>query len=74
MLGKLKMTTKEALTYYIRIMERVFSPSNKKRTFQDGAFKVTTLETEIKAMIAAKGEDKNGDERMIGPKDSTSFA
>lgn len=72
MLGRLKMTTTEAIAQYIRITERVFASSNKKRMAQDGTFKATTLEVEIKAMVAEK--DGNDGDRMISSKDSTTFA
>lgn len=74
MLGKLEMTTTEAIEHYIRILERVFASSNKKKVYQEGTFKATTLEAEIKTMVAAKSKDNNGDEQMISSNDSTSFA
>ena len=54
MLGRLRMDTNEALVYYNRIASVIFSPSNKKWSFQDGLFKATTLRDEIEKIVAAK--------------------
>ena len=54
MLGRLQMTTKEALEQYNIIAGRVFCTSNKKWLIQDGTFKATTLEQEIKRVVATK--------------------
>jgi hypothetical protein len=52
MLGRLKMTTTEALKQYAAVAEKIFSKKNKKRWgVQDGIFKATTLETEMKTVI-----------------------
>jgi hypothetical protein len=66
MLGRFRMTTHQALDKYVHIISRVFASSNKKNHHQDGAFKATTLETEIKTLIAEMTGDP--DERMIGVK------
>ena len=54
MLGRLKMTTKDALRAYNEIAGAVFCKANQKWTFQDGAFKATTLEKRIQDLVAAK--------------------
>lgn len=59
------MTTKEALEQYNRIAGRVFASSNKKKPYQDGTFKATTLEIEMKAVIAATIRNGVGNERML---------
>jgi len=54
MLGRLQMTTTEALEEYQLISERVFGAKNKKWKVQGGAFKATTLETEIQRVVGNK--------------------
>ena len=65
MLGRLRMTTREALEQYSVIAGRVFCAANKKWAIQDGMFKATTLEQEIKRIIAARVGGGDGDERML---------
>ena len=66
MLGRLRMTTEDALTQYNAIAGRVFSTSNKKLFGQDGTFKATTLENEMKRVVAAtKSAKGNSEERML---------
>ena len=48
------MTTKDALRAYNQIAGAVFCKANQKWSFQDGAFKVTTLEERIQDFVAAK--------------------
>lgn len=52
MVGRLRMNTKEALEQYNTIAGKIFSKKNKKRTYQDGTFKASTLEAEMKRVIA----------------------
>jgi hypothetical protein len=60
MLGRLGMNTKEALEQYNTIAGRIFSAENQKWKFQDGAFKASTLEAEMKRVVAARsGGDKD---------------
>ena len=54
MLGRLQMTTKDALRAYNEIAGAVFCKANQKWSFQDGAFKATTLEKRIQDLVAAK--------------------
>ena len=54
MLGRLKMTTKDALRTYNNIAGSVFCKENKKHLFKDGTFKATTLEKQIQDLVAAK--------------------
>lgn len=54
MLGRLRMTTRDALRTYNTIAQSVFCKSNRKPSFKDGAFKATTLEKQIQDLVAAK--------------------
>ena len=54
MLGRLRMTTRDALRMYNKIAGSVFCKSNRKRSFKDGAFKATTLEKQIQSLVAEK--------------------
>jgi len=54
MLGRLRMSTREALAEYNRVAKCVFSKENKKRMTQDGMFKETTLEAEVQKLVASK--------------------
>jgi hypothetical protein len=48
------MNTKEALEQYNTIAGNIFSKNNKKWKTQDGAFKASTLEAEMKRVVAAR--------------------
>jgi hypothetical protein len=65
MIGRLRMTTKDALEQYNLMAGRVFSSKNKKGLLQEGMFKATTLEDEIKRVVGEHvyGGDRN--ERML---------
>ena len=66
MLGRLRMSAEDALAQYNAIAGRVFSTSNKKLFGQDGTFKATTLENEMKRVVADNKNAKgNPDERML---------
>ncbi|KAL8734464.1 MAG: hypothetical protein Q9181_003167 [Wetmoreana brouardii] len=54
MLGRLQMTTKDALQTYNKLAGSVFCKGNRKYSYQDGAFKATTLEKEVQDLVAAK--------------------
>ena len=56
MVGRLRMNTKEALEQYNTIAGKIFSKKNKKRTYQDGTFKASTLEAEMKRVVAARSD------------------
>ena len=55
MLGRLRMTTRDALRTYNGIAESVFCKANRKPSFKDGAFKATMLEKQIQNLVAAEG-------------------
>ena len=54
MLGRLRMTTSDALRTYNQIAGSVFCKANRKHSFKDGAFKATTLEKQIQNLVAEK--------------------
>ncbi|KAL9610366.1 MAG: hypothetical protein Q9167_004936 [Letrouitia subvulpina] len=54
MLGRLRMTTEEALRKYNKIAGAIFCKANRKLSFQDGSFKAATLEKQIQDLVAAK--------------------
>jgi predicted acylesterase/phospholipase RssA len=67
MLGRLRMTTDEAMQAYNSLTRAVFSKENKKWKVQDGLFKATTLKEEVKKLVS---EQKLG-ERMLDASTST---
>ena len=54
MLGRLRMTTRDALRAYNEIAESVFCKANRKSSIKDGAFKATTLIKQVQDLVAAK--------------------
>ena len=54
MLGRLRMTTEEALSAYNSVASAIFSEKNRKPIYKDGAFKASTLETKIKDLVKEK--------------------
>ena len=65
MLGRLRMSTTEALEKYNTIAEKIFSAKNMKRVTQEGKFKATTLEREMKQIVVAKIQGSDGETRML---------
>ncbi len=63
MLGRLRMSTDEAIRGYISQVSTVFAKENRKYAHQHATFKATTLENLVKDRVAAQGL---GD-RMIDP-------
>lgn len=61
MLGRLRMTTEEALIAYNSIASAIFSKKNRKPAYKDGAFKAKTLEAKIKELV----KDKNLGDHML---------
>ena len=59
MVGRLRMNTQEALEQYNTIASKIFSKENKKHKYQDGAFKASTLEEEMKRVVAAHSNGNN---------------
>ncbi|KAF2477529.1 FabD/lysophospholipase-like protein [Lindgomyces ingoldianus] len=55
MLGRLRMTTDEALRTYNSLARAIFSKDNKERLGQDGAFKATTLQNKVQEVVSKKG-------------------
>ncbi|KAK0187030.1 acyl transferase/acyl hydrolase/lysophospholipase [Armillaria mellea] len=62
MLGRLKMSTMEALEKYTQISRMVFSPENRKRFYGDAMFKKSTLEDEMRKLVVLAG--CSDDERL----------
>jgi hypothetical protein len=54
MLGRLRMDTREALEQYNTVAGNIFSKKNTKWKIQDGTFKASTLEAEMKRVVAAR--------------------
>ncbi|KAK0447477.1 FabD/lysophospholipase-like protein [Desarmillaria tabescens] len=65
MLGRLKMSTEEALQSYDRISSAVFTAENRKPFYSDGKFKATTLEKEIKNVVRQAG--CSDDQKLLDP-------
>jgi hypothetical protein len=65
MIGRLRMTTEEALEQYNLLTGRVFSSKNRKRLLQDGMFKATTLEDEIKKVVEKHVDGADCNEKML---------
>ncbi|MCJ1367398.1 hypothetical protein MMC16_006531 [Acarospora aff. strigata] len=55
MLGRLQLTTEEALKTYNSLAGTIFSKNNRKWAVQDGAFKATTLENKVKELVVERG-------------------
>ena len=62
MLGRLRMSTAEALDHYRTLTSKVFSKGNRKR---NGTFKATTLKVAIKQVIKAALDGYKGGKYMI---------
>jgi hypothetical protein len=62
MLGRLQMTTDEALKAYTSIASAIFSKKNRKPFYKDGYFKASTLEVKIQEKVA----EKNLGDHMLG--------
>ncbi|KAF2834882.1 FabD/lysophospholipase-like protein [Patellaria atrata CBS 101060] len=68
MLGRLRMSTDEALRAYNSLACTIFSKNNRKRKGQDGMFKASTLENKVKEVVSKKDL---GD-RMLDPSTQSS--
>lgn len=64
------MNTKEALKQYTTLAGRIFSKENKKWFVQDGTFKSSTLEQEMRRVVAARSGGSEEaliiDDRQVG--------
>jgi hypothetical protein len=65
MIGRLRMTTEEALEQYNLLAGRVFSSKNRKRLLQDGMFRATTLEDEIKKVVEKYVDGADCNEKIL---------
>lgn len=59
------MTTEEALQHYNSVANSIFSAKNKKRGTQEGTFKASTLEAEMRRVISGSFPGYTGDELML---------
>ncbi len=74
MLGRLKMSTEDALHNYKKLATAVFSPDNRKPFYKNEKFRASTLEAEIKEIVKNSCEGYTGDEHLLDPgtgKDTT---
>ncbi len=74
MLGRLKMSTEDALRHYKKLSAAVFSHDNRKLVYKDDKFRASTLEAEIKEIVKNSCEGYTGDEHLLDPgtgKDAT---
>lgn len=53
-LSRLQMTIRDALQTYNKIAGSIFCKINRKYSFKNRAFKVTTLEKQIQSLVAEK--------------------
>ncbi|KAK0477682.1 acyl transferase/acyl hydrolase/lysophospholipase, partial [Armillaria novae-zelandiae] len=67
MLGRLKMSTEDALHNYKKLATAVFSPDNRKAFYKDGKFKASILEVEIKEIVKNSHVGYTGDELLLDP-------
>ncbi|KAK0432598.1 acyl transferase/acyl hydrolase/lysophospholipase [Armillaria borealis] len=65
MLGRLKMSTEEALQSYNKISSTVFSAENRKPFYRDGKFKSTTLKKEIQNVV--RQARYSNDQKLLDP-------
>ncbi|KAF8532807.1 acyl transferase/acyl hydrolase/lysophospholipase, partial [Trichophaea hybrida] len=68
MLGRLRMSTEDALNEYTELAEYVFG--ERKLPFQDGLFKAARLEEAIKRIVAKYGGDDDTEDMLDQRKDS----
>ena len=66
MLGRLRMSTKQARDEYIELAKKVFG--KKKAVIGDGAFKATKLEKVVKDVVRRYGGDSSLEEPMLDPR------
>jgi len=65
MLGRLQMSTEDALKHYNNLARQVFSQKNRKWVGQNGLFKASTLKSAMKKVVRESNQNYNGDEYMI---------
>jgi len=58
MLGRLRMSTEEALVEYNRLGGRIFSKENRKWKTQEGRYKASTVATEFKRLVGHRIQDQ----------------
>ncbi|KAK0470078.1 acyl transferase/acyl hydrolase/lysophospholipase [Desarmillaria tabescens] len=65
MLGRLKMSTAEALQCYKKLFSIVFNAENRKAFYSNDKFKATALEKEMKRVIVQAGYSE--DQKLLDP-------
>ena len=67
MLGRLQMTTEQALQHYSTLVQTVYHQDNKKPIYSlsEGTFKSTAFVSAMKKIISSGGSQYTGDENMI---------
>ena len=64
MLGRLQMSTEDALKQYNNFAKQVFSQKNQKWMGQHGLFRASTFKSVVKKMVKESNQDYTGDEHM----------
>ena len=59
------MSTEEALMQYSLIAGKIFSKENKKWKSQDGTFKASTLEKEVKRLVEFRTEQSHSSTKVL---------
>ncbi|MCJ1378657.1 hypothetical protein MMC17_001756 [Xylographa soralifera] len=67
MLGRLRMSTSEALEQYDAVAQKIFSEGNRRSHLHDGIFIAKTLENEVKRLVDSRKTDGNCSTRMLDP-------
>ncbi|KIJ51985.1 hypothetical protein M422DRAFT_243560 [Sphaerobolus stellatus SS14] len=65
LLGRLKLTTEDALTEYLKLLQQIFgAPNRKRRPSEKSSYKASTLEKTMKQLVARNGIGFSGEELM----------
>ncbi|MCJ1392597.1 hypothetical protein MMC18_005467 [Xylographa bjoerkii] len=67
MLGRLRMSTSEALEQYNVAAQRIFCDRNRRSRLHDGIFIAKTLENEVKRLVDSRKADGEHSTRMLVP-------
>jgi len=60
MLGRLQMSTEDALTQYNSLAERIFGSRNKKSISKPEYFRATTVASEVISLVDQKADYSGG--------------
>jgi hypothetical protein len=67
LLGRLRLTTSEAIFHYTNLSKTIFSEKN--RFWKDGTFKASNLEKAIKSVLETKLGKDHSNEMMYDSRD-----